>query len=465
MTLPETLRLNAWTGSQAVHGGLVEGAAGWGARREGLPHAQAPLPFQSPVDPSRWDHPEIGYGILLPDNDDKGLSATAKAEGADAPEAVRSLLTARPGSVILRWRPELRTRFLRRYFPDGSSQDPTVGLSNFGVGKGCLPKYLLIVGGPDVIPWSVQYALGTRHAVGRLPLSDAELNSYVEAMLSAWSRADAEVDHGHALTWAVDHGVSDITAEMRAVIANPLAAALTPPPLSSLRRLFAAEATGAALLKELATTRPGLVITSSHGRTGPLDDPAEMRALLGLPVDADHLTTPLEELSAAMPGGSVWYAQACCSAGGDGQSHYTGLLQPGTSAYTTVTAVAALGNTVAPAALRLLSRPNPVRAVFGHVEPTFDWTLRVAETGQGLSGRIVTALSSQLYAGRPLGLVFGEYRADVGELHRQWADLYVRLAEGDADVRESMTRLRLTALDRQSLVLLGDPTVSVPPRV
>ncbi|TPQ22489.1 hypothetical protein [Streptomyces sporangiiformans] len=463
MTLPETLRLNAWTGDRAASGGLDDQAAKWGARRQGLPHPQAPLPFQPPVDLARWDHPDVGYGILLPDSDESGLSCAAKAAGEDAPEAVRALIAARPGSVILRWRPELKDRFVRRYFPDGSSQDPTVGLSSFGVGKGRLPKYVLIVGGPDVVPWSVQYALGTRHAVGRLPLSGDELCSYVAAMLSDWSRPDATLDHRRALMWTVDHGGSDITSEMRTVISKPLADALTPPPLSALCHLSAAEATGAALLRELITTRPGLLVTSSHGRTGPLDDDAQMRATLGLPVDADHTPIPLTEFCEAMPGGAVWYAQACCSAGSDSHSHYSGLLRPGTSAHVTVLAVAALGETVAPAAVRLLGRPDPVRAVFGHVEPTFDWTLRVAETGQGLGGRIVSALSSQLYAGRPLGLAFGEYRADVGELHSQWANHYIQLAKGNTEVRESMTRLRLTALDRQSLVLLGDPTVTLPP--
>jgi hypothetical protein len=117
---------------------------------------------------------------------------------------------------------------------------------------------------------------------------------------------------------------------------------------------------------------------------------------------------------------------------------------------------------VAPAAVRMLGRTNPVRAVIGHVEPTFNWTLRVQETGQGLGHDIVTALSSNLYAGQPLGYAFTEYRAGVGALHSQWFDLYDRLVGNDVSVLETMTRLRLTALDRQSLVLLGDPTVTLP---
>jgi hypothetical protein len=72
-------------------------------------------------------------------------------------------------------------------------------------------------------------------------------------------------------------------------------------------------------------------------------------------------------------------------------------------------------------------------------------------------------MSSNLYHQQPLGLILADYRAGVGELHNQWADLQQQLAVGDRSVREALTRLRLTALDRQSLVLPGDPTVTVPP--
>ena len=307
----------------------------------------------------------------------------------------------------------------------------------------------------------MQYALGTRHAVGRIPLSGEELGNYVAAMLCGWSEAD--IDTGKAVMWTVDHGGGDITAEMRAVIAKPLAEALTPPPLARLDHLTDGQATGTGLVKVLLTARPGLLITSSHGRTGPLDDSTAMRANLGLPVDAQHNTVPLADLDAAVPYGAVWYANACCSAGGDNHSHYTGLLQEGTTALGVVSAVAALGRSVAPAPLKLLGRKRPIRGLYGHVEPTFNWTLRVPETGQGLGHHITTALSSNLYDQQPLGLAFADYDAGVGELHTQWAELQRKLANGDTSVRETLTRLRLTALDRQSLVLLGDPTVTMPP--
>lgn len=460
--LPTELAIDAWTGSEGAHGAVDPRGDRWGARRESLPPSQAALPFGAPADEKDWRHKDVGYAVLLRDPDDDSMTPADRARADDAEQPIRDLVAARPGTVVLRWRPELGTTHLRRYFDDGTAQDPQIGLTTFGVAKNRLPRYVLIVGGPEAIPWSVQYALGTRHAVGRLPLTGDALANYVHALLTDWQ--DHPVDVQAPVLWSVDHGGGDITTLMRKTITGPLATAMQGT-LARMRHLTGADATTAELATALGERHPALVVTSSHGRTGPLEQPAVMAAQLGLPVDVGLLTVPLETLDAAMPAGAVWYAQACCSAGSDGVSHYTGLLSPGTSVFATLTAVAGLGAGVAPAPLRLLGRPNPVRAVLGHVEPTFDWTLRSVQTGQSLGGDIVKALTSNAFHGAPLGLAFEDYRAGVGQLHTDWADLQQVLAAGDTSVRERLTWLRLTALDRQALVLLGDPTVTLPPLV
>lgn len=452
--MPAGVATNAWHG-EAATGDLVARANRWGSR-EGLPHSQRALRMSELVDDRQWCADDVGYGVLLPESD---ASDDDKAKGKDAPEPVRQLLAARPKTVMLRWSADLRDRFLRRYFTDGTPpRTPTIGLSVFGIGKAELPRYIVIIGGPEAIPWSVQYALETRHAVGRLPLSEEGLGNYIEAMLAEWPTAD--VDVAAPLMWTVSIA-GDITAEMRAVIANPLERQFADDPrVGGFRHLTDQSAIGAELLKALTEARPALVVTSSHGLTE--GDGDTLATSLGLPVDRVHEHVDLDALDTAMPSGTIWYAQACCSAGGDSASHYEGLLAPGTVALESVQAVAALGMTVAPAATRLLGRANPVRAVLGHVEPTFDWTLRVAETGQGLGGYLARALSTNLYLGRdPIGYALRDYRAGVGELHSQWASLYDELNKGRTEVRDTLTRLRLTAIDRQSLVLLGDPTVTL----
>lgn len=450
--LPPEVRLNAWIGTPATSG-LTPKANRWGAREDTMPASQQVLGLGAPADPCDWSSSAVGYGVLLPDND---APAAVKAVGGDAPEAVRELLAARPGTVVLRWKPSLGTRFLRRYGTDSSVQDPVVGLSEFGTGSGCLPRYVLIVGGPDEIPWVVQYALETRHAVGRLPLAGDALANYISAMLAGWPVGD--VDVRAPLVWTVSIP-GDITSLMRAAITDPLIANLTDDRLPRLRCLNDDSATAAGLVAALRATRPALVVTSSHGlATG---NTAALRIGLGSPVGADSSTVDVAALLAAMPGGAVWYSQACCSAGSDAISHYEGLLSDGDT-LDTMRLVAGLGPTVAPAPLSLLGRPDPIRGFLGHVEPTFDLTLKVDETGQYLGGAIVDALSTNAFAGQPLGYAFADYRSGVGELHSQWAALHDVLAGGDTSVRDALTRLRLTAIDRQSLVLLGDPTVTLP---
>lgn len=454
-TLPVDVAINAWAGAPA-RADLDDRASRTGAR-EGVPPQQQPMDLGTPANPTDWTLPDVGYGVLLPESAADDLT---KATGGDAPEAVQDLLRARPDTVMLRWDAAMPPTHIRRYFPDGTFQEPRIGLSVFGTAKGRLPRYVTMVGGPQQIPWSVQYAFETRHAVGRLPMDEEGLGNYITALLDGFK--GQEVDVRAPLMWTVSQA-GDITAEMRAVISEPLEAKLVDPQLPRLSVLKDGAATGPELLAALQAMKPALVVTSSHGLAEGTD--AVLREGLGLPIDLSHTPVARDDLVAAIPGGAVWYSQACCSAGsfatGEGKSLFAGLLKAG--AVSDILAnVAALGSTVAPAVLDLLSRPAPIRGFFGHVEPTFDWTLRDDFTGQGLGGHIVAGMSTNLFAGQPLGYALDDYRAGVGVLHTDWQGLFDRLNAGDTSVREALTRTRVTALDRQSLVLLGDPTATLP---
>jgi hypothetical protein len=206
-------------------------------------------------------------------------------------------------------------------------------------------------------------------------------------------------------------------------------------------------------------------MTSSHGATMPLDDPGAMKAQLGLPVDCDRaVLSPDALVGAWSPYGAIWYAHACCSAGGDARSRFEGLVGEQSSLGRTLGAIAQAGACSAPLPRALLGASRPLRAFIGHVEPTFDWTLRSPLTGEVVTSHIINALYQQLHQARrpPIGFAMSTYFTQVAGFLQDYADALDAQDEHAADARERARRAKLIAYDRLATVILGDPTVSLP---
>ena len=472
MMLPSTLSINAWTGP-GIHVSAdinQEDATSWGVRGK-FPAAGGLLGPDTLVPESQWWHEQHGWGIVLAESDDPHLTAEAKAWARDAPPAVQTLVKLRlpPGhrpAPVFRYDPALPEGYLRRYFTDGSKTEPRFGLKFGLTEKNSVPRYLLIVADPEAVPWRVQYALNQSHHVGRLDLDDDCIATYIDALMSDWAGSAAEPQS--ATVWSVDLQLSDdITREMRATIAHPIYKLLHDDREIADGIDYLSD--GRAVVGELVSSlkrQPALIVTTSHGKTSPLDASKrdELASSLGVLVDCQDHFVDIAALTDWSPNGAVWYAHACCSAGCDHGTSYDGLLNEGGQAQSVVRAVAALPAQVAPLPKALLGRPNPLRAFIGHVEPTFDWTLRDELNRQPLTAGIQQALYNRLYQPWPVGLAFDPYHRGVGELYAQWVKLTDRLqAKGDTTVLPDATRVRLTAIDRESLVILGDPTATLPP--
>ncbi len=360
---------------------------------------------------------------------------------------------------------------MRRYYPDGTAQDIAIsGAGERGVAPGALPYYLLIYASPTAIPWSFQYLLSQPCFAGRLTLEGAALENYVNALLKDWR--DAGCDPHRPVVWTVDHGGGDITTLMRMAIAEPVAAKLAADPQigAGRRLLHDAAATHQELLAALVQQQPALIVSTSHGQTGPLSDKPQMAARLGALIDRQHAALDVDALLAAwQPDGAIWYAHACCSAGSDSRNSYQELVPPGSTLAQVLDGIAALGAQVSPLPQRLLGAAKPLRAFIGHVEPTFDWTLRQPQTGQILARTTVEALYDNMHRSQPeaVGLAFNPGYKVVGELFQQWQHLIDQFAGAPAQQRDFIrmmtTSAQLAALDRQSLVILGDPTAALPP--
>jgi hypothetical protein len=370
---------------------------------------------------------------------------------------------------VFRYSASFQDRFLARDHPDGRREFVAVSGSPRGLGPKSLPYYLLIYGSPEVVPWSIQYMLNGTCFTGRLGLRDEALANYVAALRSGWEGSRRRRDR--PVLWTVDFGGDDITHLMRQAVAEPLFSRWRSDGelVGGATLLAGTDATASRLADALAASSPALVVTTSHGATGPLSDPAAMRARLGLPVDQDHLLVGPETLAGWEPDGAIWYAHACCSAGCDGRTVYDGLVRAGSTVEATLKAIAALGARVAPLPEDLLGRKKPLAAFVGHVEPTFDWTLRQPETGQFLTATLLKALYDGMYRAKPepVGLALDACYDHVGELLRQSWQAQTRFAQ-EADPKRrrewqlAATRTQLMALDRQAMVVLGDPTACLP---
>lgn len=456
---PALLQANAWCGAPA-RGELSDSSLNWAGRRD-VPHVPKQFLAAPKVDMDNWADAQVGWGVVAPDRD---LDAKDKATGRDLPEPIRRLLAARGNAPIFRYRPELREGRLRRYGNDGVASDPSLRGTR-GLGLNAVPRYLLIVGSPAEIPWNFQYRLQTDAFVGRLDLDDSGLSRYVDALIGGWAGAKRSVKH--PLVWAVDRGQGDITHLMRMTISEKFRAAFAADEEFEGADCFRSDdkATHAELLKALSNRQPAFVLTSSHGATFPLDDALAMRRQIGLLVDNENAVLNFASaVDAWKPTGAIWYAHACCSAGSDAKSKFEGLVGSESSLGRTLSAIAKTGACTAPLPAALLGGANPLGAFIGHVEPTFDWTLRDPATGQVVTDHIMGALYRELHkAKRPtVGRALSYYFGAVAGLMQDYADAMDEVDAHGIDALKRARRAKLFAMDRLAMVLLGDPTVRLP---
>ena len=457
-----TIRVDAYTGDGPVTGSFADGYGAWAVNR---PRYGEPTMKPQPPNPADWSHGDVGWGVIL--SEKPGLTAHALATADDAPEPIRALVEARHGKV-LRYRAAaaLGDWVLRDYAGGGDLFAPA---SPAGARMKALPMYLLIYGSPAEIPWQVQFMLNPVRHVGRLDLEGAALENYVTALMNDWS--SAQTRYSSPVVWAVDHGATDITRLMRDTVAQPIFAALeNDDDMSGATFVdgLASPATTAALAGALAANRPSLIITSSHGMTGPLSDVDAMRATLGLPVDQHHDLVDAAALTSRgwTPDGAVWFAQACCSAGAQSPTAYAGLFDPGGELDHVLTGITACGAMTAPLARELLGHAQPLRAFVGHVEPTFDWTLSFPPNRQALTADLVRVLYTEVCLGQPIGLALSGLYPAIGSLLTQYvaaSGKYETAKRAAAKpFLDMLVYSRVTAHDRASTVILGDPTAAIP---
>lgn len=458
MHWPTDLQINAWAGPDVANTSTVADDLERRFLGKGIVGDDQYLGPSMP-DLTDWMNPENGWGLVLPDYETDNPAEKAGLRDAD-PEPLHALREKRGNGPIFRYDPTRTDGALLRYDENGKARPVNPSAFLFGVEQGYMPRYMTIFGSPEEIPWSVQYALQASRFTGRIDLDaeDGSLENYVNAIVQDWANVDP--DPAAMTIWAVDHGRHDITHLMHNAIAAPLAGKFDGYPEYRPDFIARDAATQQGLIRSLGGTVPAFVATTSHGATHPLSDVPAMRAQLGLPVDAHHaLTDPAALLQGWQPNGTIWYAQACCSAGANRMSDFVDFVPAGSGVAHILNGVAKCGAMTAPLPRALMGAAKPLRAFVGHVEPTFNWTLRHT-TGQFMTNPLLTSFFTGLYSGLPLGMALDECRRASASLLAEFSMTRNNYLDG-ADLGGQLLRLQLTAKDWQSFVLLGDPAVGL----
>lgn len=460
MSFPTEFQLNAWAGPDITNQGPV-------SKLLSRSFLAAPTPSRSrllgprPVNLDDWRNPDVGWGIVLPDDPDR-KPADKAGIGLGDPEPLRALLTARGDGPVLRYAKDAPAGTLRRYYTDGNFSNVSLAAQYQGTGRDQIPRYLLICASPAQIPWSVQFEAQFSCFTGRLDLTGTALENYVTAAVSGWTWDHTSLDPKAMTLWSVIHSDQDITQLLYNTVIAPLYAAIKEYQEYKPQLLMRDAANAAGLTGALGTTHPAFVATASHGATHPLSDAATMQGQLGLLVDKDYaLLRPADLLAAWQPNGAIWYAHACCSAGANARSVFSTFVPADGSLAKILNGVAACGAMTAPLPTALLGAARPLRAFIGHVEPTFDWTLRRPDTRQYMTMPIISALFERLYGGMTLGHAMDECRRASAALT---AAFTTATMDFDAGVPDSgqLLFLQLMARDWDSLVILGDPAATLP---
>jgi hypothetical protein len=128
-----------------------------------------------------------------------------------------------------------------------------------------VPGYVLIVGGPEQVPFGFQSLMDSVASVGRLEFAQIEDLAVYAAKLLRLEAAPDPVVAREALFFATDAGPKDPTYFSRKYMAEPLAAHVRDDLKFKTTEIFGDVATKANLLQALKQTKAGLVYTASHG--------------------------------------------------------------------------------------------------------------------------------------------------------------------------------------------------------
>lgn len=404
-----------------------------------------------------WDLDHRGWGVVF---------AASDARTAEIREALAPLLELRRAQATRlkerRYR-ELELRageslwdFRARYHGDAGVFDPSA-----------IPYFLLLIGGPEAIPFEFQTQLAVSHAAGRLDFpTAAEFATYAEAVVAAETRPMHR--QRRVAFFAPEHPQEPLSKESADLLAAPLA------------RWFGAyrkdwqvdvalgdEATKAKLAGLLeGDAPPAVLFTAGHGVAFASGDPrqaddqgallcSDWRGPSAHEISAADYFAASDLSSSACLSGMIAFHFACCSLGVPERNelHLAGVPIP---------------DRLAPRPLlarlpqRLLASPRGgALAVLGHIDLVFASSFKDAAHGP----QIYEECLRRLLAGLPVGAAMEPFRQRYAQLSVELKDMLTGEMQGGKVGDEQMARVWTSCHDAEYYAICGDPAVRLPESV
>jgi hypothetical protein len=412
---------------------------------------------------------DVRDGIDVRDLSQTGWGVIFAAEDPQAKEIRKEL------GPLLSHRRAMAGPYYREYIGKEGYQ-PGEGLEGFltrqktDVGEPAdpekLPYYLLLVGSPELIPYSFQQALDVTYAVGRIHFPTmAEFRSYAESVVTAESATPTP--KRQAIFFGPSHPEDEPTRRSVDDLLRPLAQKM-----GSRKNGWEVSPVleEAATKQRLATflgggETPGFLFTAGHGvgfSFGGPSQPVKNGALVchgwqgpkSGPIGSEHYFTAGEVNGDAGVLGLVGFFFACYSGGTPADDDFS-LASPGERA------ALAPKPFVAPLAQRLLGHPKGgALAIIGHVDRVWQtsfYSPRVGPTLQTFEDALLRLLN-----GYPLGSameLFGRRYANLSTQLAKSLQASFRRDGDDVNLAEKWT----ASNDVGKYVVIGDPAVRIKP--
>lgn len=418
--------------------------------------------FPTMADPK--DLSSSGWGVIFASNEDPAVK-----------DALKPLIEHRQKQVnnddlfkILEFHPgEDKDSFARRYpaIAGFGTVDPESGV----------PYYLLIVGSPVQIPFSFQYQLDVRYAVGRLCFHTPQEYAYY-----AQSVVQAETMHERGAFgmnkrisfFGVGNSDDKATQLSTQYLINPLSQKVIEKRASkgwAIDTIMSEQATKEQFHHMIHTPdkRPSFLFTASHGMEFPKGNAKQLRhqgALLcqnwpgpvewgRKPIPEDFYFSGDDISSDARLLGMIAFFFACFGAGTPQVDDYSHHFRRGASQK-----AIAEHNFIASLPTHLLANPNGgALAVIGHVERAWGYSFNWPDLDSDITS--LDQMMRTLTTGTPIGDAIDHLNFRYASISTALTDKLEREKLGKTVQASEIAGLWVANNDARSYVILGDPAV------